>query len=207
MADPPAIARLVAAVVKAVDIPVTLKIRTGPDAPARDSRPGSSARGTGGCCGRRRPCAQRRAKLRRRPRLVRRGPRQTSGQHPGARQRRCARSRRRDPLPQGDRGRRRGHWPWLPRQSVDLSASPGARPGGGQRRGPQRRRTRAGVLLQLVEGEFATSTEARSRSDASRAWPATSPSSSPIFPSFREQVQRVKNFPDFKRLVRAHFAQ
>ena len=32
MADPSAIARLVEAVVKAVDIPVTLKIRTGPDA-------------------------------------------------------------------------------------------------------------------------------------------------------------------------------
>ena len=32
MADPPAIARLVAAVVRAVDIPVTLKIRSGPDA-------------------------------------------------------------------------------------------------------------------------------------------------------------------------------
>jgi tRNA-dihydrouridine synthase B len=32
MADPPAIARLVEAVVRAVDIPVTLKIRSGPDA-------------------------------------------------------------------------------------------------------------------------------------------------------------------------------
>ena len=32
MADPPAIARLVAAVVRAVSIPVTLKIRSGPDA-------------------------------------------------------------------------------------------------------------------------------------------------------------------------------
>jgi len=32
MSDPPAIARLVDAVVKAVDIPVTIKIRTGPDA-------------------------------------------------------------------------------------------------------------------------------------------------------------------------------
>ncbi|MBI2480762.1 MAG: tRNA-dihydrouridine synthase family protein, partial [Planctomycetia bacterium] len=32
MADPPAIARLVAAVVRVVDCPVTLKIRTGPDA-------------------------------------------------------------------------------------------------------------------------------------------------------------------------------
>src|SRR5262249_40419496 len=32
LADPPAIARIVAAVVKAVSVPVTLKIRSGPDA-------------------------------------------------------------------------------------------------------------------------------------------------------------------------------
>ena len=35
MSDPPAIARLVAAVVRAVDIPVTIKIRTGPDGKPR----------------------------------------------------------------------------------------------------------------------------------------------------------------------------
>ena len=38
LADPPAIARIVAAVVRAVSIPVTLKIRTGPDA-ARETAP------------------------------------------------------------------------------------------------------------------------------------------------------------------------
>src|SRR5204863_9566225 len=38
LADPPAIGQIVAAVVRAVSIPVTLKIRTGPDA-ARETAP------------------------------------------------------------------------------------------------------------------------------------------------------------------------
>ena len=63
---------------------------------------------------------------------------------------------------------------------------------------------RARVLLQLVEGEFALYGSPL----AVRRLPRVAcyfAKFLPDFATFREEIQRVKNFPDFKRLVRSHF--
>lgn len=63
---------------------------------------------------------------------------------------------------------------------------------------------RARVLLQLVGGEF----DLYGSPLALRRLPRVAcyfAKFLPDFATFREKIQRVKNFPDFKRLVREHF--
>ena len=63
---------------------------------------------------------------------------------------------------------------------------------------------RARVLLQLVEGEFALYGSPL----AVRRLPRVAcyfAKFLPDFDSFRQEIQRIKSFPEFKRLVRSHF--
>ncbi|MEO8268196.1 MAG: tRNA-dihydrouridine synthase, partial [Aureliella sp.] len=89
--------------------------------------------------------------------------------------------------------------PWIFQQARALVQ-------GGANIAPPNVNERARVLLQLVEGEF----NFYGSPLALRRLPRVAcyfAKFLPDFASFREQIQQVKNFPDFKRLVRDHFAK
>ncbi len=204
MADPPAIARLVAAVVKAVDIPVTLKIRTGPDsqretavevaqlaelagAAAVDVHARSVAQSyVGG------PDWSVVARVKQAVRIPVLG---SGGVREAVDAVRFLKVTGADGVAIG-----RGCLgnPWIFQQARALVL-------GGASIGPPDVSERARVLLQLVEGEF----DFYGSPLALRRLPRVAcyfAKFLPDFASFRDQIKRVKNFPNFKRLVREHFA-
>lgn len=205
MADPPAIARLVAAVVKAVDIPVTLKIRTGPDgqretavqvaqlaelagAAAVDVHARSVAQSyVGG------PDWSVVARVKQAVNIPVLG---SGGVREAVDAIRFLKETGADGVAIG-RGCLGNPWIFQQARSLVLGGGSVASPNVSER---------ARVLLQLVEGEFALygSPLALRRLPRVACYFAKF---LPDFAVFREQIQRVKNFPDFKRLVRAHFAQ
>lgn len=204
MADPPAIARLVAAVVRAVDIPVTLKIRTGPDkehetavevarlaemagAAAVDVHARSVAQSyVGGPDWSVVARVKQAVKI---PVLGSGGVREPSdaikflevtGADGVAIGRGCLGN------------------PWIFQQARALVL-------GGARVASPNVRERARVLLQLVEGEF----DLYGSPLAVRRLPRVAcyfAKFLPDFVGFRSKIQKVKNFPAFKQLVREHFA-
>lgn len=203
MADPPAIARLVAAVVKAVDIPVTLKIRTGPDGEhetAVDVAKLAEQAGAAAVDVHARSVAQsyvggpdwsvvaRVKQAVKIPVLGSGGVREPSDairflEETGA-----------DGVAIG-----RGCLgnPWIFQQARALVL-------GGATLPPPNVSERARVLLQLVEGEF----DFYGSPLAVRRLPRVAcyyAKFLPDFDAFRAQIQRIKNFNDFKRLVREHF--
>lgn len=205
MADPPAIARLVAAVVKAVDIPVTLKIRTGPDgqretavevaqlaelagAAAVDVHARSVAQSyVGG------PDWSVVARVKQAVNIPVLG---SGGVREAVDAIRFLKETGADGVAIG-RGCLGNPWIFQQARALVLGGASVAAPNVSER---------ARVLLQLVEGEFAFygSPLALRRLPRVACYFAKF---LPDFASFREQIQRVKNFPDFKRLVREHFAQ
>jgi len=205
MADPPAIARLVAAVVKAVDIPVTLKIRTGPDgqretavqvaqlaelagAAAVDVHARSVAQSyVGG------PDWSVVARVKQAVNIPVLG---SGGVREAVDAIRFLKETGADGVAIG-RGCLGNPWIFQQARALVLGGASVASPNVSER---------ARVLLQLVEGEFALygSPLALRRLPRVACYFAKF---LPDFAVFREQIQRVKNFPDFKRLVRAHFAQ
>ena len=204
MADPPAIARLVAAVVKAVDIPVTIKIRTGPDGEhetavevarlaelvgvaAVDVHARSVAQSyVGGPDWSVVTRVKQAVKI---PVLGSGGVREAIDavhflNETGA-----------DGVAIG-RGCLGNPWIFQQARALVLGGAAIAAPSIGER---------ARVLLQLVEGEF----DLYGSPLAIRRLPRVAcyfAKFLPDFAAFRDEIQRVKNYPDFKRLVRTHFA-
>ena len=203
MADPPAIARLVAAFVKVLDIPVTLKIRTGPDGEhetAVDVAKLAEQAGAAAVDVHARSVAQsyvggpdwsvvaRVKQAVKIPVLGSGGVREPSDairflEETGA-----------DGVAIG-----RGCLgnPWIFQQARALVL-------GGATLPPPNVSERARVLLQLVEGEF----DFYGSPLAVRRLPRVAcyyAKFLPDFDAFRAQIQRIKNFNDFKRLVREHF--
>ncbi len=203
MSDPPGIARLVAAVVKAVNIPVTIKIRTGPDAEhetAVEVARLAEQAGVAAVDVHARSVAQsyvggpdwsvvaRVKQAVRIPVLGSGGVREPidavrflseTGADGVAVGRGCLGN------------------PWIFQQARALVL-------GGASLPPPNINERARVLLQLVEGEFSL----YGNPVAVRRLPRVAcyfAKFLPDFESFRSDIQKVKNFPDFKRLVRSHF--
>lgn len=203
MSDPPAIARLVAAVVKAVNIPVTIKIRTGPDAQhetAVEIAQLAEQAGVAAVDVHARSVAQsyvggpdwsvvaRVKQAVKIPVLGSGGVREPidavrflseTGADGVAVGRGCLGN------------------PWIFQQARSLVLGGAAIP-------PPNVDERARVLLQLVEGEFSL----YGNPVAVRRLPRVAcyfAKFLPDFESFRSEIQKVKNFNDFKRLVRAHF--
>ncbi len=205
MADPPAIARLVAAVVKAVDIPVTLKIRTGPDAQRETAVEVAQLAEQAGAAAvdvHARSVAQSYvggpdwtvvARVKQGVSIPVLG---SGGVREAADAVRFLQETGADGVAIG-----RGCLgnPWIFQQARALVQ-------GGANIAAPNVNERARVLLQLVEGEFAFygSPLALRRLPRVACYFAKF---LPDFVSFREQIQRVKNFPDFKRLVREHFSK
>jgi tRNA-dihydrouridine synthase B len=203
MADPPAIARLVEAVVRAVDIPVTLKIRSGPDAERETAveiaqlaeRAGAAAVDVHA-----RSVAQSYVG----------GPDWTvvtrvkqSVQIPvmGSGGVREAIDAIRFLKETGADGVAIGRGclgnPWIFQQARSLVT-------GGATVAPPNLGERARVLLQLVASEF----DFYGNHLALKRLPRVAcyfAKTLPDFASFRDAVQKVKNEQDFKRLVREHF--
>src|SRR5262249_2559710 len=150
LADPPRVERLVAAVVRAVSLPVTLKIRSGPDGANETAvEVAQRAAGVGAAAGD--------VHARRVAQGYAGGPRWGGGARggggarreggggrarPGRRRRRRAAGR--GPLPGRDRRRRRRRGPRLPRQPVDLPAGAGAASGPPRTAAADARRARPG---------------------------------------------------------------
>ena len=205
MADPPAIARLVAAVVKAVDIPVTLKIRTGPDGQRETAVEVAQLAELAGAAAvdvHARSVAQSYvggadwsvvARVKQAVNIPVLG---SGGVREAVDAVRFLKETGADGVAIG-----RGCLgnPWIFQQARALVL------GGGSVAAPSVSE-RARVLLQLVEGEFAFygSPLALRRLPRVACYFAKF---LPDFAVFREQIQHVKNFPDFKRLVREHFSQ
>ena len=205
MSDPPAIARLVAAVVKAVDIPVTLKIRTGPDAEHETAvevarlaeQAGASAVDVHA-----RSVAQSYvggpdwsvvARVKQTVKVPVLG---SGGVREAVDAIRFLKETGADGVAIG-----RGCLgnPWIFQQARALIL-------GGATIGPPNVGERARVLLQLVEGEF----DFYGSHLAVKRLPRVAcyfAKFLPDFASFRDDIQRVKNFPEFKRLVREHFSR
>lgn len=203
MSDPPAIAKLVAAVVKAVNIPVTIKIRTGPDAQretavkvailaeqagvaAVDVHARSVAQSyVGG------PDWSVVARVKQAVKIPVLG---SGGVREPIDAVRFLSETGADGVAVG-----RGCLgnPWIFQQARSLVL-------GGAMLPPPNVNERARVLLQLVEGEFSL----YGNPVAVRRLPRVAcyfAKFLPDFESFRNEIQKVKNFNDFKRLVRTHF--
>lgn len=200
LADPPAIARVVAAVVRAVSLPVTLKIRSGPDA-ARETAVEVARRaaeaGAAAIDVHARSVAQAYvggpdwnvvARVKQAVPI----PVLGSG---GIRQAADALRFLRDSGADGVAiGRGCLGNPWIFREAKALMQGHG--PGR-----PPSRSERGRALLQLIEGEF----RLYGPQLALRRLPRTScyfAKSLPDFAAFREAVHRVRDLPSFRRLVR-----
>jgi tRNA-dihydrouridine synthase B len=203
MGDPPAIGRIVNAVVRAVSIPVTLKIRTGPDAATetavevarRAEEAGAAAVDVharsvaqayvGG------PDWSAVARVKQAVRIPVLG---SGGVRQPADAVRFLRETGADGVAVG-----RGCLgnPWIFRQAQALVQ-------GGAHIAPPSASERGRVLVQLVEGEF----RHYGPQLALRRLPRTSCYFAKFldeFATYRSAVQRVRNLHDFKRLVREHF--
>ena len=203
MADPSAIARLVEAVVKAVDIPVTLKIRTGPDAEretATEVARLAEAAGAAAVDVHARSVAQSYvggpdwtvvARVKQAVRIPVLG---SGGVREPADAVRFLKETGADGVAIG-----RGCLgnPWIFQQSRALIA-------GGAMLAPPNAAERAQVLLQLVASEF----EFYGNHLAIKRLPRVAcyfAKFLPNFDDFKTQVQSIRNLHDFKRLVRSHF--
>ena len=204
MADPPAIARLVEAVVRAVDIPVTLKIRSGPDAERETAveiaqlaeRAGAAAVDVHA-----RSVAQSYvggpdwsvvARVKQAVQIPVMG---SGGVREAIDAIRFLKETGADGVAIG-----RGCLgnPWIFQQARSLVT-------GGATVAPPNLSERARVLLQLVASEF----DFYGNHLALKRLPRVAcyfAKALPDFASFRDAVQKVKNEQDFKRLVREHFA-
>ncbi len=203
MADPPAIARLVTAVVKAVDIPVTIKIRTGPDAEHETASTVAKLAEEAGVAAvdvHARSVAQSYVGG---PdwSVIARVKQSVSIPVLGSGGVRVAEDVLRFLKETGADGVAIGRGclgnPWIFQQARALVL-------GGATVPDPNVNERARVLLQLVEGEF----DLYGSPLALRRLPRVAcyfAKFLPDFTTFREKIQRVKNFPDFKRLVREHF--
>jgi len=203
MADPPAIARLVESAVRAVDIPVTLKIRTGPDgeretavevarlaeiagAAAVDVHARSVAQSyVGG------PDWSVVARVKQAVRIPVFG---SGGVREAVDAVRFLKETGADGVAVG-----RGCLgnPWIFQQARSLVT-------GGAVIAPPNTGERARVLLQLVAGEF----DFYGNHLALKRLPRVAcyfAKFVPNFETFRDAIQQVKNLNDFKRLVRQHF--
>jgi tRNA-dihydrouridine synthase B len=203
MADPSAIARLVDAVVKSVDIPVTLKIRSGPNAEhetaAEVARLAESA-GAAAVDVHARSVAQSYVgeadwSVVGRVKQAVRIPVFGSGSI------RVAADAIRFLKETGADGVAIGRGclgnPWIFQQARALVT-------GGAVVAPPNMAERARVLLQLVNGEFDFYGNHLARKRLPRV-ACYFAKSLPDFPAFREAVQKVKTVIEFKRLVREHF--
>ena len=203
MSDPPAIAKLVAAVVKAVNLPVTIKIRTGPDVQhetavevaqlaeqagvaAVDVHARSVAQGyVGG------PDWTVVARVKQAVKIPVLG---SGGVREPIDAVRFLSETGADGVAVG-RGCLGNPWIFQQARSLVLGGATLPSPNVNER---------ARVLLQLVEGEFSL----YGNPVAVRRLPRVAcyfAKFLPDFESFRSEIQKVKNFNDFKRLVRAHF--
>lgn len=204
MADPPAIARIVEAVVKAVSIPVTLKIRSGPDGENETAsevarlaeRAGASAVDVHA-----RSVAQSYvggpdwsvvARVKQAVSIPVLG---SGGVREAADAVRFLKETKADGVAIG-----RGCLgnPWIFQQARSLVM-------GGAAMAPPSAAERARALLHLVEGEF----EYYGNHLALKRLPRTSCYFAKFlsdFAGFRSSIQRVKHLSDFRRLVRDHFA-
>ena len=205
MADPPAIARLVAAVVKAVDIPVTLKIRTGPDAERETAvevarlaeQAGASAVDVHA-----RSVAQSYvggpdwsvvARVKQAVKIPVMG---SGGVREAVDEIRFLKETGADGVAIG-RGCLGNPWIFQQARSLVLGGAAIAPPNAGER---------ARVLLQLVEGEF----DFYGSHLAVKRLPRVAcyfAKFLPDFASFRDDIQSVKSVHEFKRLVREHFSR
>jgi tRNA-dihydrouridine synthase B len=203
MADPPAIARLVEAVVRAVDIPVTLKIRSGPDAERETAveiaqlaeRAGAAAVDVHA-----RSVAQSYvggpdwSVVTRVKQAVQIPVMGSGGVREAVDAIRFLKETGADGVAIG-----RGCLgnPWIFQQARSLVT-------GGATVAPPNLGERARVLLQLVASEF----DFYGNHLALKRLPRVAcyfAKALPDFASFREAVQKVKNEQEFKRLVREHF--
>ncbi|HET6424433.1 MAG TPA: tRNA-dihydrouridine synthase [Planctomycetaceae bacterium] len=204
MADPPAIGRIVEAVAKAVDIPVTLKIRSGPDAEretAVEVAERAEQAGAAAVDVHARSVAQAYVggpdwSVIRRVKDAVQFPVLGSGgiREPGD----VVRFLKETGADGVAIGRGCLGNPWIFQQARALVL-------GGSTVPPPTPNERARVLLQLVESEF----EFYGNFLALKRLPRVScyfAKFLPDFPEFRDAVQKVRNFADFKRLVRTHFA-
>jgi tRNA-dihydrouridine synthase B len=203
MADPPAIARLVEAVVNAVDIPVTLKIRSGPDAENETAVEVAKLAEQSGAASvdvHARSVAQSYVgeadwSVVTRVKQAVRIPVLGSGSvREAADAIRFLKETGADGVAIG-----RGCLgnPWIFQQARALVS-------GGAIVAPPNVSERARVLLQLVEGEF----DFYGNHFALKRLPRVAcyfAKFLPDFAEFRDAVQKVKNFNEFKRLVREHF--
>lgn len=205
MADPPAIARLVAAVVKAVDIPVTIKIRSGPDA-EHETAPEvarlAEQEGVASVDVHARSVAQSYVggpdwSVVTRVKQAVKVPVLGSG---GVREAidaiRFLKETGADGVAVG-----RGCLgnPWIFQQARSLIT-------GGATVAPPTLSERARVLMQLVEGEF----DFYGNHLALKRLPRVAcyfAKPLPDFAAFRDDVQKIRNLHDFKRLVRDHFSR
>lgn len=204
MADPPAIARLVEAVVRVVDIPVTIKIRSGPDAEhetAVEIARLAEQAGAAAVDVHARSVAQSYvggpdwtvvARVKQAVRIPVLG---SGGVREAADAIRFLKETGADGVAIG-----RGCLgnPWIFQQARSLVT-------GGATMALPNLAERARVLLQLVAGEF----DFYGNHLALKRLPRVAcyfAKSLPDFASFRDAVQKIKNEQEFKRLVREHFA-
>lgn len=203
MSDPPAIERIVQSVTRAVDVPVTLKIRTGPDAEhetAVEISQRAEQAGAGAVDIHARSVAQAYIggpdwSVIRRVKSAVSFPVLGSG---GIREPvdvvRFLEETGADGVAIG-RGCLGNPWIFQQARALVLGGSTVPLPS---------HNDRARVLLQLVESEF----EFYGNYLALKRLPRVScyfAKFLPDFPAFRDAVQSVRNFQDFKRLVRSHF--
>ena len=204
MSDPESIARLVQAVVKAVSIPVTLKIRSGPDA-EHETAPEiarlAESSGAAAVDVHARSVAQSYVGG---PdwTVVARVKQAVSIPVLGSGGVRAATDAMRFLKETGADGVAIGRGclgnPWIFQQARSLVL-------GGAEMAPPTAAERARVLLSLVEGEF----DYYGNHLALRRLPRTSCYFAKFlsdFAEFKTAVQKVKNFQDFRRLVKDHFA-
>lgn len=203
LADPAAIGRIAAAVVRAVNVPVTIKIRTGPDAEHETAVEVTRRAEDAGCAAvelHSRSVAQAyvggpdwsaAARLKQAARIPVIG---SGGIREASDVPRFLRETGADAvaIARGSLGN-----PWIFRQARALLS-------GGAIAAQPSRAERGRVLLQLVEGEFhlyGPSLALRRLSRTSCYFAKFLPG----FAEFREEVHAVKNLPQFRRLVKEYF--
>ena len=108
-------------------------------------------------------------------------------------------------LPAAERGRRGGHRPRLPGQSVDLSPRPGRCSAAAGRARADAGRAWPGAAA-IGGRRVSLLRSAVGRCGGCRAPAAISPASCPTAAAFREAVRQVKDLPQFRRLVKGHFS-